>query len=177
MNYTSLYDQLAKASAFSPDIPVIIKPYLMPRSITSPSLIDVNRYDLFFVKTGIMSLHKHTSNQIIHFIQPGDIVPDSYLDQHKLTYHTLEDCELIYFERDALSRINAHHPHIYYLIYHILRSWIQSTSIQNDLLALPKNKRKGAFKQIFPDLPMRIPNFVIANYLAMSPEYFSRTGW
>lgn len=177
MDYNTLYNQLTEASGFTPDIPTIIEPYLMLRSITSSSLIDANRYDLFFVEKGIMSVQEHTSDQVNHFIQSGDIVPDSFLDENDVAYKTLEDCELIYFERDALSRINAQHPHIHHLIFYILRRWIRATSIQNELLALPKNKRKEAFKDRFPALPLRIPNILIANYLAMSPEYFSRTGW
>jgi len=153
-----------------------IHPFLHFQRYRRNHLISTAQFDMLFIHSGILCLHDGSNDDIVHFMSSPELVPDTYLDGNYY-YQFLEDATLLYLPKHQLGEIGRRLPAAFSLYHDILKGWLNGIAARQQLLLLPKHKRKQAFKQAFPGLPGRIPNMVIANYLAMSPEYFSRTGW
>lgn len=175
-SFEKLQQQLHSYKGYQPTYWEVIYPLLRYQCFKKNHLINTAQFDMFFIPTGILCLHDGNSEDIIHFMKSSEIVPDTYLDNNYY-YQFLEDTTLIYLPKHLLGEINRALPSTFLLYHDVLKQWVHRISIRQQLLFLPKQKRKQAFKAVFPGLPGRIPNILIAGYLAMSPEYFSRTGW
>lgn len=175
-SFEKLQRQLQSYNGYQSSYWEIIYPLLRYQRFKRNHLITTAQFDMFFIPTGTLCLHDGHHDDIVHFMKSSEIVPDTYLDS-SYYYQFLEDTTILYLPKHQLAEINRASPTLFQLYHDILKRWVHRISIRQQLLFLPKQKRKQAFKNAFPDLPGRIPNILIASYLAMSPEYFSRTGW
>ncbi|MBE8721569.1 hypothetical protein C4F40_12650 [Sphingobacterium sp. Ka21] len=153
-----------------------LRPWSSIKRIRQGSFLPSRSFDAFLVTKGILSLEATDTGNIIHFIGPGCIVPDFYVEESR-EYHTQQDAILIVLPVNTLTDVHRTHPDLYHLEKDIVREWIRRVLYRQELLDIEKRSRKEKFKKLFPDIPGAIPNVVISSYLAMSREYFGKTGW
>lgn len=173
---TQLKLVLAEYKGFHESLWQVLSPSLQKTRIKRQHVQSTGYYDMFFISTGIVYVKDISTDTVIHFICPLDIVPDSVLDENYI-FHFLEESELIVLPKHQLEEMNRQKPSLFGFHRSILQKWIIQTNYRVRLLDMGKQYRKQAFKKLFPLLPAAVPNILIANYLSMSPEYFSRTGW
>lgn len=180
MSFDDFLHKFQKALSFSHHYDEVMWTALMPyasiKRLRKNTLLTSRSFDAYLVATGTLGLQDSVHDGILHFIPSNSIVPDAHLDED-LAYYALEETILIVLPLDTLPQLLRQFPQLYYVQRDILKNWFRETNHRTYLLQLPKKERKSAFKKLFPAIPGRVPNFMIAHYLSMSPEYFSRTGW
>ena len=153
-----------------------LRPHSRIRRLHKNAILSAQSFDAFLVTKGILSLEATESDRIIHFISPGCIVPDSYLESN-LCYHVQEEAILITVPLHTLEEVHRKYPGLYHLEKDIIANWMRMINYGKELLDMDKHLRKRRFKELFPGVPGNIPNVVIARYLAISREYFGKTDW
>lgn len=138
--------------------------------------------DIFFVEKGLLrqyTIDEQGREHIIHFAPENWIVSDrssAYFNQAgEYFIDAIEDSEVIVmderFIREASEisctfRENNHkalHNHIRQLQHRIIQ-----------LLSVPAETRYSEFLNVYPDLLLRVPQWMIASYLGVTPESLSR---
>lgn len=138
--------------------------------------------DIFFVEKGLLrqfSIDEQGKEHIIHFAPESWIVSDrssSYFNQPgEYFIDAIEDSEVVVMDENFINaaseisqtyRENNHkalHNHVRHLQKRI-----------NQLLSTTAETRYLEFLQLYPNLSLRIPQWMIASYLGITPESLSR---
>lgn len=101
---------------------------------------------------------------------------DSFYEKRPSNFfiETLEDTEMYVFSLDNKERLLAEIPkfeRIFRLLVQRNLSVIQNRLVQT--IAKPATERYLEFIRTYPSLPIRVPQYYIASYLGVSPEFVS----
>ncbi|MDG1332779.1 MAG: Crp/Fnr family transcriptional regulator [Crocinitomicaceae bacterium] len=132
-----------------------------------------------YVKKGVLRSFIIDSNgkeHIYMFASQGYIIGDveamEYQQTTQLYIDCLEDCEVIFFDKDELlTLLSKEHTAIFN---HLLSRRIGR--LQRRVLMLmgtPAIDRYNYFLEIYPELPSRVPQKMIASYLGITPQTLS----
>jgi CRP/FNR family transcriptional regulator, anaerobic regulatory protein len=148
------------------------------------SLVDKGQIckDIFFVEKGLLrqfTIDEQGKEHIIHFAPEGWIVSDrssSYFSQAgEYFIDAIEDSEVVVMDETLINaaseisktyRENNHralHNHVRHLQKRI-----------NQLLGATAETRYLEFLKLYPNLSLRVPQWMIASYLGITPESLSR---
>ncbi|GAL86121.1 cAMP-binding protein [Sporocytophaga myxococcoides] len=138
--------------------------------------------DIFFVESGLLRQYTIDSigkDHIIHFAPESWIVSDrsgAYFDQMSEYFiEAIEDTEVVIMDETFINtaseisrtfRENNHralHNHVRHLQKRI-----------NQLLGATAEERYLEFLKLYPNVALRVPQWMIASYLGITPESLSR---
>ncbi|MCF4100545.1 Crp/Fnr family transcriptional regulator [Gillisia sp. M10.2A] len=136
----------------------------------------------FFVETGLLrayTLDENGKEHIIQFAPEKWIISDrssAYFDAPSQLYiDVIEDAEIIYLEKDFVSKISEISPSFRMENERLLHNHIRHLQTRiNLLISASAEKRYMHFIELYPDLLLRVPLWMIASYLGITPESLSR---
>ena len=137
---------------------------------------------VFFVEKGLLRAYKvddEGKEHINQFAPENWFITDrsSILFNHPSEYFidALEDSELIVFENEFLIEASNISTSFREYNKNLLHNHIRQLQIRIDsLLGLPAEKRYLDFIETYFNLTLRVPQWMIASYLGISPESLSR---
>lgn len=137
---------------------------------------------VFFVERGLLRLYALDEAGKEHIVQ---FAPESwfitereslYFSRHSRLYiDALEDCQLSVFDQEYLDQASALSIEFRTYNEYLLQNHIRQ--LQNRIVSLlgsTAESRYLEFLQLYPDLMQRVPQWMIASYLGMTPESLSR---
>lgn len=136
----------------------------------------------YFVEKGLLRMYSIDKNGKEHIIQ---FAPEKWLisDRSSLYFNeksryfieAVEDSEVLELKNDFFSNINAAFPNTIENNDKLLQKHIRSLQNRvNSLLADTAEERYMSFIKMYPDLLQRVPQWMIASYLGITPESLSR---
>ncbi len=138
--------------------------------------------DIFFVEKGLLrqfTIDGQGKEHIIHFAPEGWLVSDrssAYFDQSgEYFIDAIEDSEVIVMDEtfiNAASEISRTYRENNHRALHNHIRHLQKRIIQ--LLGATAEARYLEFLKLYPNLPLRVPQWMIASYLGITPESLSR---
>lgn len=132
-----------------------------------------------YVKKGILRSYIIDSNgkeHIYMFASKGYIIGDieamEYHQSTQLFIDCLEDCEVIFFDKEKLlTFLSKEHTMIFNQLLSRRIGRLQRRVLM--LMGAPAIDRYGYFLEIYPELPNRVPQKMIASYLGITPQTLS----
>ncbi len=136
----------------------------------------------YFVEKGLLRMYSIDKNGKEHIIQ---FAPEKWLISDRSSLHfneksryfieAVEDSEVLELKNDFFSNINAAFPNTIENNDKLLQKHIRSLQNRvNSLLADTAEERYMSFIKMYPDLLQRVPQWMIASYLGITPESLSR---
>jgi CRP-like cAMP-binding protein len=142
---------------------------------------DVERVESFITK-GCLKTYFIDAKGEEHIVQfgvenwwIGDMY--SFLTETPSIYNieVLEDCELLQIDKETLDRLYIQIPKLErYFRLLIQNAYIASTRRILGTMSKPAEERYLEFLKKFPDIEQRIPQYMVASYLGITPEFLSR---
>lgn len=136
----------------------------------------------FFVESGLLRFHsidKKGKEHILGFAPEGWFIADR--DSHYYNLPTnnyieaLEDSTVIMFEKDIFPLLGQQAPAIAVFHDRLLQNHIRHLQKRiNSLLSATAEERYLEFTKIYPDIMLRVPQWMVASYLGIAPESLSR---
>ncbi|MEJ5054266.1 Crp/Fnr family transcriptional regulator [Sphingobacterium sp. MYb382] len=136
----------------------------------------------FFVESGLLqsfSLDEKGGEHILQFAPENWIASDRashYFNQPSDFYiKAIEHSEVVYIHVDFMEKGTSLNTNFGCFIEHSLQRniYIQQRRI-NSLLAMTAKERYLSFMETYPGLLLRVPQWMIASYLGITPESLSR---
>lgn len=159
--------------------------------ISCGTVMKLNKNDIFLdygdsatkialVKAGMleMLMDINGSEKIIDFIRPHEIALD-YLGfllekPSELQIKASQDSEILFFKKETLSEILNTKP-IYRKIERLITEKSHSELIQKiRWMYLSPKERYEVFMKNYPDIAQQIPQYKIASFLNVTPEWLSK---
>lgn len=142
---------------------------------------EVCRY-IYFVEKGLLKMYSIDKNGKEHIIQ---FAPESWLtsDRSSLYFNeksvyyieAVEDSEVLLLHPDFINKLIGEFPDSLEKSDIILQKHIKSLQDRiNSLLGETAEERYMKFIKMYPDLLLRVPQWMIASYLGITPESLSR---
>ena len=142
---------------------------------------EVCRY-IYFVEKGLLKMYSIDKNVKEHIIQ---FAPESWLtsDRSSLYFNeksvyyieAVEDSEVLLLHPDFINKLIGEFPDSLEKSDILLQKHIKSLQDRiNSLLAETAEERYMKFIKMYPDLLLRVPQWMIASYLGITPESLSR---
>jgi CRP-like cAMP-binding protein len=142
---------------------------------------EVCRY-IYFVEKGLLKMYSIDKNGKEHIIQ---FAPESWLtsDRSSLYFHeksiyyieAVEDSEVLLLHPDFINKLIGEFPNSLEKSDILLQKHIKSLQDRiNSLLGETAEERYMKFIKMYPDLLLRVPQWMIASYLGITPESLSR---
>ncbi|PTT75632.1 MULTISPECIES: Crp/Fnr family transcriptional regulator [unclassified Chryseobacterium] len=142
---------------------------------------EVCRY-IYFVEKGLLKMYSIDKNGKEHIIQ---FAPESWLtsDRSSLYFNeksvyyieAVEDSEVLLLHPDFINKLIGEFPDSIEKSDILLQKHIKSLQDRiNSLLAETAEERYMKFIKMYPDLLLRVPQWMIASYLGITPESLSR---
>lgn len=136
----------------------------------------------FFVEKGLLrmySIDKNGKEHIIQFAPEKWIVSDrsSLYFNEKTKYYidAIEDSEVILLQNDFFQELKEEFPYSSKNNEILLQKHIRNLQSRvNSLLAESAEERYLNFIKMYPDLLLRVPQWMVASYLGITPESLSR---
>jgi len=136
----------------------------------------------FFVEQGLLryySIDDKGREHILHFAPEGWLVSDreSFFFKKPSNYYieALEDSIVVLLEPYFFSQIVSDSQKITHLNELLLQKHIlQLQKRITQLLSASAEERYLNFMKIYPDIVMRVPQWMVASYLGIAPESLSR---
>lgn len=138
--------------------------------------------NIFFVEKGLLRLFSIDENGKEHIIQFAP--QDWFLSERDSLYFgtpsdffidALEDTTAVIFDQDFTRKASEISPEFRNYNEYILQNHIRQLQKRiNLLIAAPAETRYLHFIKLYPDLTLRIPQWMIASYLGITPESLSR---
>jgi len=142
---------------------------------------DICRYENFVVKGCLKTFYVDAEGQehIVMFAIENWWTADlgSFITQTPADYNVqcLENTEVIQFSFDELENLYAHIPKLerfFRLI--IQKAFVASEKRIVGNLTLPARERYLKFREQYPDIDQRVPQYMIASYLGITKEFLSK---
>lgn len=140
---------------------------------------DLNIYAIYVVK-GILRSYLIDSNGKEHTYMfgsegwiIGDIEAAEYNQPAQLFIDCLEDSEIIFFDRSILFQKKFSKDELVKNTRMLFRSLARSQRRILMLMGAPAIDRYKYFLEIYPDIPNRVPQKMIASYLGIAPQTLS----
>lgn len=142
---------------------------------------EICRYT-FFVQQGLLrsyTIDEAGKEHIIQFAPEAWFIVDrssSFFNQpSELFIDAIENTEVVYIEQGFVSEVSAASPEFAAFNNQALHSHImQQQKRINMLLGATAEQRYLDFIKMYPNLTLRIPQWMIASYLGVTPESLSR---
>ncbi|GEN74537.1 Crp/Fnr family transcriptional regulator [Chryseobacterium hagamense] len=142
---------------------------------------EICRY-IYFVEKGLLkmySIDKNGKEHIIQFAPESWLISDRsslYFNEKSVYYiEAVEDSEILMLPPDFINRLIEGFPNSLEQSDILLQKHIKSLQDRiNSLLAETAEERYMKFIKMYPDLLLRVPQWMIASYLGITPESLSR---
>ncbi|MCW3167274.1 Crp/Fnr family transcriptional regulator [Chryseobacterium sp. 09-1422] len=136
----------------------------------------------FFVERGLLrmfSIDKNGKEHIIQFAPENWLIGDrsSLYFSEKSNYYieAVEDSEVSVLQRDFFNKLLEEFPNSIEKNDLILQKHVKSLQDRiNSLLGETAEERYLKFIKMYPDLLLRVPQWMVASYLGITPESLSR---
>lgn len=136
----------------------------------------------FFVEKGLLRMYSIAKNGKEHIIQ---FAPESWLmsDRSSLYFNeksdyyieAIEDSEILFLSPDFFQNLNQMFPNSIKKNDLLLQKHVRNLQNRvNSLLAETAEERYLDFIKMYPNLMQRVPQWMIASYLGITPESLSR---
>jgi CRP-like cAMP-binding protein len=138
--------------------------------------------DTFFVEKGLLrmfSLDKNGKEHVIQFAPENWLISDrsslNFNEKSKFYIEAIEDTEVYILGNDFFTKIIENYPHIAERNDLLLQKHIRNLQNRvNSLLADTAEERYMNFIKMYPDILLRVPQWMVASYLGITPESLSR---
>lgn len=142
---------------------------------------EICRY-IYFVEKGLLkmySIDKNGKEHIIQFAPESWLISDRsslYFNEKSVYYiEAVEDSEILMLPPDFINKVIEGSPISLEQSDILLQKHIKSLQDRiNSLLAETAEERYMKFIKMYPDLLLRVPQWMIASYLGITPESLSR---
>lgn len=142
---------------------------------------EICRY-IYFVEKGLLkmySIDKNGKEHIIQFAPESWLISDRsslYFNEKSLYYiEAVEDSEVLLLHPDFINKIVGEFPDSLEKNDILVQKHIKSLQDRiNSLLGETAEERYMKFIRMYPDLLLRVPQWMIASYLGITPESLSR---
>lgn len=136
----------------------------------------------FFVEKGLIrmySLDKNGKEHIIQFAPENWLISDrsSLYFNEKSNYYidAVEDSTVLFLEKDFFNSIMEEFPNSIENTDLMVQKHVRALQTRiNSLLAESAEERYMRFVKTYPDLLLRVPQWMVASYLGITPESLSR---
>ena len=136
----------------------------------------------FFVEKGLLRsymLDENGKEHVIQFAPENWFIVDRssvYFNDPSESYiEAIEDTETVFIREDFMCRAAEISPSFGMYNDKLLHKHIRQMQKRiNLLLGAPAEKRYLSFIEMYPDLLLRVPQWMIASYLGITPESLSR---
>lgn len=136
----------------------------------------------FFVEKGLLRLYSLSENgkeHILQFASENWLLSDRdsvfFKEPSKFYIEAIEDSELIPLDSHLFKKIAALTPDFREKNEILLQNHIRHLNQRiNLLLSASAKTRYLEFVKLYPDLQLRVPQWMIASYLGITPESLSR---
>ncbi|SIS58283.1 cAMP-binding domain of CRP or a regulatory subunit of cAMP-dependent protein kinases [Kaistella chaponensis] len=138
--------------------------------------------DTFFVEKGLLrmfSLDKNGKEHVIQFAPENWLISDrsslNFNEKSKFYIEAIEDTEVFILGNDFFTKMIENYPHIAERNDLLLQKHIRNLQNRvNSLLADTAEERYMNFIKMYPDILLRVPQWMVASYLGITPESLSR---
>lgn len=139
-------------------------------------------YHSFFVESGLLryySIDDKGKEHILHFAPEGWFLSDreSMYFNNPSHYYTeaLEDSTIVFLEKDFFMSFSEDIQSVAALNERLLHNHIRHLQKRiTQLLSATAEERYLDFVNIYPDIMLRVPQWMVASYLGIAPESLSR---
>ncbi|MCD1117198.1 Crp/Fnr family transcriptional regulator [Chryseobacterium turcicum] len=136
----------------------------------------------FFVEKGLLrmySIDKNGKEHVIQFAPENWLIGDRsslYFNEKSRYYiEAVEDSEVLFLQPDFFSKLLEEFPNSIEKNDLIIQKHVKSLQDRiNSLLGETAEERYLKFIKMYPDLLLRVPQWMIASYLGITPESLSR---
>lgn len=138
--------------------------------------------NIFFVEKGLLrmySIDKNGKEHIIQFAPESWLISDRsslYFNENSIYYiEAVEESEVIYLNLDFFNKLVEQFPDSIERSDILIQKHVKSLQDRiNSLLGETAEERYLKFVKMFPDLLLRVPQWMVASYLGITPESLSR---
>lgn len=138
--------------------------------------------DTFFVEKGLLrmySLDRNGKEHIIQFAPENWLISDrsslNFNQKSKYYIEAVEDSEVFLLSKDFFVSMIEKYPHTAENNDMLLQKHIRNLQNRvNSLLADTAEERYMTFIKMYPDILLRVPQWMVASYLGITPESLSR---
>lgn len=172
---------------------MLVKPEHLPQLMELVSRKKLKKHDIllsagqvcknvFFVESGLIRLYSIDSSGKEHILQ---FAPENWFMSERGSLYfgqpsayfidALEDTTLVVFDQDFIARASEISPEFRNYNEYLLQNHIRQLQNRiNTLIGASAESRYLDFIKLYPDLTLRIPQWMIASYLGITPESLSR---
>ncbi|WP_246296923.1 Crp/Fnr family transcriptional regulator [Winogradskyella vidalii] len=162
-----------------------VEPFLKTRMVAKGDFLlqqgDICNHS-FFVEQGVLrfyALNKEGKENILQFATENWIVSDrgSVFFQEPSTYYidAVEDTLTVMLDDDFMSEVAKVNPNFRAQNERLLQNHIRHLYKRiSQLLGATAKERYLDFVNMYPDIMLRVPQWMIASYLGITPESLSR---
>ena len=136
----------------------------------------------YFVEKGLLRMYSIDKNGKEHIIQ---FAPEKWLISDRSSLHfnekskyyieAVEESEILVLKNDFFASINMEFPNTVENNDLLLQKHIRNLQNRvNSLLAETAEERYMNFIKMYPDILLRVPQWMVASYLGITPESLSR---
>ena len=138
--------------------------------------------DTFFVEKGLLrmySLDRNGKEHIIQFAPENWLISDrsslNFNQKSKYYIEAIEDSEVFVLSKDFFTSMVEKFPQTAENNDMLLQKHIRNLQNRvNSLLADTAEERYMTFIKMYPDILLRVPQWMVASYLGITPESLSR---
>lgn len=136
----------------------------------------------FFVESGLLrmfSIDKNGKEHIIQFAPENWLISDRsslyFNEKSKYYIEAVEDSEILLLKSDFFAKLNQVFPSTAHNNDLLLHKHIRNLQNRvNSLLAETAEERYMNFIKMYPNILLRVPQWMVASYLGITPESLSR---
>ena len=136
----------------------------------------------YFVEKGLLrmySIDKHGKEHIIQFAPEKWLISDRsslyFNEKSKYYIEAVEESEILLLKNDFFKNMALHFPKTAEKNDLLLQKHIRNLQNRvNSLLAETAEERYMNFIKMYPDILLRVPQWMVASYLGITPESLSR---
>jgi len=137
--------------------------------------------DLYFVERGCLRMffiNKKSVEQITQFALDGWWISDyfSFMDNTPSDYYiqAIEKSEIVSIDKHQLDELLAELPQLERYFRLIMQKTLAASQLKTKYLnEMSKEEFYLHFSSSFPEFMQRVPQYMIASYLGLTPEYLS----
>jgi len=127
----------------------------------------------------MFSLDKNGKEHVIQFAPENWLISDrsslNFNEKSKFYIEAIEDTEVFILGNDFFTKMIENYPHIAERNDLLLQKHIRNLQNRvNSLLADTAEERYMNFIKMYPDILLRVPQWMVASYLGITPESLSR---
>ena len=136
----------------------------------------------YFVEKGLLrmfSIDKNGKEHIIQFAPEKWLISDRsslyFNEKSKYYIEAVEESEILLLKNDFFNNMSLHFPKTAEKNDLLLQKHIRNLQNRvNSLLAETAEERYMNFIKMYPDILLRVPQWMVASYLGITPESLSR---